>query len=113
MMQSTQSIPNIQNASALSQPSTLTIGERAAASGQGSQSDQFDQPTDSPGGSTIPPARPPLDLQPGCVYGVVTRERVDELTIELREIKARLNQLFSLVVGAIFVDVLLRIGGFG
>lgn len=55
----------------------------------------------------------PLDLRPGCVYGVITRERVDDLTNELREIKARLNYLFSLVAGAIIVDVLLRISGLG
>lgn len=55
----------------------------------------------------------PLDLRPGCVYGVVTRERVDDLTNELREIKARINYLFSLVAGAIIIDVLLRISGLG
>lgn len=58
-------------------------------------------------------ARQPLDLRPGCVYGVVTRERVDDLTNELREIKSRLNYLFSLVAGAIIIDVLLRISGLG
>ncbi|HLI50299.1 MAG TPA: hypothetical protein VKU87_00800 [Thermomicrobiaceae bacterium] len=66
--------------------------------------EQPDQP-----GQTVQP----LDLRPGCVYGVVTRERVDDLTNELREIKARLNYLFSLVAGAIIVDILLRISGLG
>lgn len=57
--------------------------------------------------------RQPLDLRPGCVYGVVTRERVDDLTTQLREIRSRLNYLFSLVAGAIIIDVLLRISGLG
>lgn len=57
--------------------------------------------------------RPGLDLRPGCVYGVVTREKVDELAAELTEIKSRLNQLFTLIVGGIVVDVLLRIAGLG
>lgn len=68
------------------------------------------------GSATGEPAgepRPGLDLRPGCVYGVVTRERVDELAAELAEIKSRLNQLFTLIVGGIVVDVLLRIAGLG
>lgn len=52
-----------------------------------------------------------VDLEPGCAYGAVTRQMVDDLAIELREIKARLNQLFYLIAGAIALDVLLRLAG--
>lgn len=54
-----------------------------------------------------------VDLEPGCAFGAVTRAHVDDLAAELREIKARLNHLFTLVVGAIAVDVLLRLAGLG
>lgn len=58
-----------------------------------------------------PLPREPVDLEPGCAYGVVTRQRVDDLATELREIKGRLNQLFTLVIGSIVLDLLLRIAG--
>ncbi len=53
--------------------------------------------------------RPPVDLEPGCAYGVVTRQMVEDLVGELREIKGRLNHLFSVIVGAIALDILLRL----
>jgi hypothetical protein len=54
-----------------------------------------------------------VDLEPGCAYGVVTRQMVEDLMHELREIRGRINQLFSLTVGAIILDVLFRISGLG
>jgi hypothetical protein len=54
-----------------------------------------------------------VDLEPGCAYGVVTRQMVDDLTHELREIRGRINQLFSLTAGAIILDVLFRVTGLG
>ncbi|MDI3340851.1 MAG: hypothetical protein QJR03_09990 [Sphaerobacter sp.] len=57
--------------------------------------------------------REAVSLEPGCAFGAVTRAQVDELAAELREIKGRLNQLFTLVVGSIAVDVLLRLAGLG
>ncbi len=54
-----------------------------------------------------------VDLSPGCAYGVVTRTMVQDLTHELREIKARVNQLLFLTIGTIIVDVLFRIAGLG
>ncbi len=52
-----------------------------------------------------------VDLEPGCAYGVVTRQMVDTLLQELRVIRGRVDSLFSLVVGAIVLDVLLRLAG--
>lgn len=54
-----------------------------------------------------------VDLAPGCAYGAVTRRAVEDLAAELHEIKARLNYLFALIVGAVAVDVLLRLSGHG
>ena len=52
-----------------------------------------------------------VDLEPGCAYGVVTRQKVDDLFGELRAIRARMDSLFTLMVGAIALDLLLRLAG--
>ncbi|HET7035344.1 MAG TPA: hypothetical protein VFI42_06650 [Thermomicrobiaceae bacterium] len=52
-----------------------------------------------------------VDLEPGCAYGVVTRQKVDDLISELRVIRGRLDSLFTLMVGAIALDLLLRLAG--
>lgn len=54
-----------------------------------------------------------VDLEPGSAYEVVTRQMVEEVARELAEIRARLNQLTSLIVGAITLEVLLRLTGLG
>lgn len=54
-----------------------------------------------------------VDLAPGTAYEVVTRQMVEEVRGELGEIRARLNQLTSLIVGAITLEVLLRLTGLG
>lgn len=50
-------------------------------------------------------------LGPGTIYEAVTRQMVEGLTEELREIKGRLNGLLFLVAGAMVVDVVLRLIG--
>ncbi len=52
-----------------------------------------------------------VDLEPGCTYGVVTRQMVNDLHEELRAIRSRMDSLFSIVVGAIALDLLLRLAG--
>lgn len=52
-----------------------------------------------------------VTLGPGTVYEAVTRQMVEGLTEELREIKGRLNGLLFLVAGAMVVDVVLRVTG--
>jgi hypothetical protein len=52
-----------------------------------------------------------VDLEPGCAYGVVTRQMVNDLFEELRAIRSRMDSLFSIVVGAITLDLLLRLAG--
>ena len=54
-----------------------------------------------------------VDLEPGCAYGAVTRAHVEDLTAELREIKTLINYLFTLVIGSIAIEVLLRLAGVG
>lgn len=54
-----------------------------------------------------------VDLEPSSAYEVVTRQMVEEVARDLAEIRARLNQLTSLIVGAITLEVLLRLTGLG
>ena len=50
-----------------------------------------------------------LDLAPATAYEVVTRQMVEALGADLREIKDRLNGLLFLVAGAVVVGLTLRL----
>ena len=52
-----------------------------------------------------------LDLEPATAYEVVTRQMVEALGADLREIKGRLNGLLFLVAGAVVIDLALRLAG--
>ena len=45
------------------------------------------------------------------VYEAVTRQMVESMTEELREIRARLNGLLFMVAGAMLIDLALRLAG--
>jgi hypothetical protein len=55
-----------------------------------------------------PPAPPPLDLEPATAYEAMTRQKVESLEEDLREIKSRVDTIFYLVIGSILVDMLTR-----
>jgi hypothetical protein len=55
-----------------------------------------------------PPLPDPIDLRPASAYEAVTRQMVESLAEDLREIKSRLNSLIFMMVGAILLDVLSR-----
>ena len=57
-------------------------------------------PADSAGG---------IDTGPTSTYEVVTRQMVDNLADDLREIKSRLNALFFALLGGILLDLLGRV----
>lgn len=57
------------------------------------------------------PAGGGLDLGPASVYEAITRQMVDSLRDELREIKSRLNTLLFMMIGAILVELAMRIIG--
>ena len=50
-----------------------------------------------------------IDLRPASAYEAVTRQMVETLTDELREIKLRLNNLIFMLAGAIVLDVMIRL----
>jgi hypothetical protein len=56
----------------------------------------------------------PLDVQlePASAFEAVTRQMVDDLRGEILALRARLDSLFSVVIGAIVLDLLLRLAGF-
>ncbi|MBI2908092.1 MAG: hypothetical protein HYX92_10620 [Chloroflexi bacterium] len=53
--------------------------------------------------------RPRLDMAPGCAYGAIVGERLQALEKEIAEAKTRLNGLIFVVVGAVVVQIILRL----
>jgi hypothetical protein len=54
-----------------------------------------------------------VDLSPASAYEAVTRQMVEALADDLREIKGRLNGLLWMVAGAIVIDIVIRLSGAG
>jgi len=54
---------------------------------------------------------PGLEMRPGSAYEAVTRQMVEGLGEDLREIRGRLNGLLWMVAGAIVLDVVMRLAG--
>ena len=52
-----------------------------------------------------------VELRPAGAYEAVTRQMVEALTDELREIKLRLNNLVYMLAGAIVLDIIIRLVG--
>ena len=55
------------------------------------------------------PSRPVAEIKPGCAFGAVVDERLKALEGHLGDIKARVNKLFFTVLGAMAVEVVLRL----
>jgi len=54
-----------------------------------------------------------VDLSPASAYEAVTRQMVEALADDIREIKGRLNGLLWMVAGAIVIDIVIRLSGAG
>lgn len=50
----------------------------------------------------------PVDLEPKSTYEVITREKVEHIDEELKEIRYRVNGIFYLVIGSVLLDWLPR-----
>lgn len=50
-----------------------------------------------------------VDMSPGCAFGAVIEQRLTDMERNLADLKARLNGLIFLVVGAVLVEVVLRL----
>lgn len=51
----------------------------------------------------------PLDERPRSVYEMLTRRMLEELRADMDEIKGRVNALLWLTVGAVLVDLVMRL----
>lgn len=59
-----------------------------------------------------PQAPPPaVSLTPGCPFGAVLQERIKDLEGQLAEVKARINGLIFLVLGAVILQVVVKLLG--
>ncbi|MGA7670104.1 MAG: hypothetical protein WBW04_06760 [Nitrolancea sp.] len=52
-----------------------------------------------------------VDVQPSSVYEAITRQMVVDLAGDIHSVRTRIDSLFSVVVGAILLDLLLRLAG--
>jgi hypothetical protein len=50
-----------------------------------------------------------VNLEPGTAYEALTRQMVESLRDELREIRSRINGLLFLMIGALGAEAVLRI----
>lgn len=62
-----------------------------------------------PGGSGDPFGPGGIDIRPASAYEAITRQLVESLAGDLGEIKSRINNLIFMVVGAMVIDIVLRI----
>ncbi|HVX28913.1 MAG TPA: hypothetical protein VHA53_00430 [Nitrolancea sp.] len=58
-----------------------------------------------------PKAPPEVQLEPASTYEAITRQMVIDLRSEIHSLRQRLDYLFSVVIGAIVLDLLLRLAG--
>jgi len=54
---------------------------------------------------------PPIDVNPGCPFGAIVQQRLEGLERQLQEIKGKLYTLFFLVMGAVVVEMVMRLLG--
>ena len=85
----------------------ITTGVRTmralAASGEGGQDGDL-----SPG-SPIPSDMGGIDVRPANAYEAVTRQMVEAVQEDMREIKGRLNALLFAIAGGVAIDVVTRL----
>lgn len=53
--------------------------------------------------------REAVNVAPGCAFGAVVDQRLKSLEERLAEIKARINGLIFLIVGAVLLEVVMRL----
>jgi len=55
------------------------------------------------------PSQTPLSTAPGCAFGAVVEERLRGLQQQLDEIKGRVNGLLYTLVGAVILEIVMRL----
>ena len=59
--------------------------------------------------STMPEQRRAVDTSPGCAFGAVVDQRLKDLERSLSDFKSRLNGLIFVVIGAVLLEIVLRL----
>ena len=59
--------------------------------------------------NTIHPQSDPLDERPHSIYELLTRQMLEALRSDLNEIKARVNTLLWITLGAVILDFIMRL----
>ena len=57
----------------------------------------------------ISPAKPHLDLTPGCPFGAVLEQRVRDLEQNFVELRGRVYGVIFLVLGTVLLEIVLRL----
>ena len=52
-----------------------------------------------------------VELRPANAYEAVTRQMVEDIAADVREIKGRLNNLLFMIVAAVLLDIIARMLG--
>ncbi|MBI4300980.1 MAG: hypothetical protein HY664_00045 [Chloroflexi bacterium] len=52
-----------------------------------------------------------IDVTPGCAFGAVVDQRLKDMERRFGELRARLDGLIFLVIGAVVVEVIMRLVG--
>ena len=60
-----------------------------------------------------PPPAEAVDLTPKSAHEAITRQMVTDLAADVAEVKTRINAVIWLLVGAVAVDVVMRLVGVG
>ncbi|GEM_PF-1823535 len=70
-----------------------------------------DQPFSSKGEATSPLQDRPIDINPDSPFDILLEERQKEMRKELDDIKGRVNNLVFMLLGAILLNLLIRLLG--
>ncbi len=59
--------------------------------------------------STGENAKAVVSMAPACAFGAVMEQRLKDIEASLTELKTRLNGLIFLIVGAVLVEIVMRL----
>ncbi len=54
-----------------------------------------------------------VNMEPGSVFEVMTRQKVERLAEDVKEIRDRINNLFWLIAATVVLDVISGLAGVG
>lgn len=88
------------------EPSAVTSADALRVELQRLRADRDSRPPEPAGRSERFDA---IELGPASVYEAVTRQMVESLASDIREIKGRLNNLIFMLIGGIMLEIAIRL----